>query len=179
MSDIIIIMPSAQVDWLRRKAKQIRKETGVPHHEALDIVAREFGHLSDWHHVIESAKVTEPAERAHKTGLVIGMDVKEADDVNVSRLTHFVVDEQLYFFVLREYGKEGPVSWDDEDEEARQIAHEFVFFRSKRLVPDTLDQAVAIAEKDFFFAPRYLRLKGERLIDPFEFGDEDEGGENG
>ena len=39
MSDILII-PSAAVEALRRKAKKLVKERGVAHHAALDMVAR-------------------------------------------------------------------------------------------------------------------------------------------
>ena len=55
MPDVIVI-PAAAVEALRRKAKKLRKETGIAHHAALDAVARAGGMFPDWHHLIEAAK---------------------------------------------------------------------------------------------------------------------------
>ena len=57
MPDIIVVTESL------RKAKQLKKESGIPHHEALEIVARKGGVFANWHQVVEAAKATEPSER--------------------------------------------------------------------------------------------------------------------
>ena len=62
MPDIIVVT-AAVIESLRRKAKQLKKESGIPHHEALEIVARKGGVFANWHQVVEAAKATEPSER--------------------------------------------------------------------------------------------------------------------
>ena len=57
-----------------QKGKKLVKQNGIAHHAALDIVARAGGWFTDWHHLIEAAKATEPTEREFKAGLIIGMD---------------------------------------------------------------------------------------------------------
>ncbi len=47
--------PESRLDRLRRRAKKLRKETGVAHHEALDVVAREHG-FKDWRHLYDTQK---------------------------------------------------------------------------------------------------------------------------
>ena len=77
---------------MRRKAKKLVKQNGLAHHAALDVVARSGGVFADWHHFIEAAKATEPTERAFRSGLVVGMDIKDALAIPDSKLVHFVRD---------------------------------------------------------------------------------------
>jgi len=158
---------------MRRKAKELKKQTGVPHHEALDIVAREIFHLPDWHHFIEQAKANELSERAFKAGLVIGMDPKDAD-YNPSRLINFVPDDRLEMFVHSEFEKQHPKPWSENVEDMWEAYEELVYFRCKGAAPGTLEETLKICEKDFFFAPFYVRLKGKVLQDAFSDEDENE-----
>ncbi len=169
----IAVFPSAAVENLRRKAKQLKKKTGVTHHEALDIVAREIFHLPDWHHFIEQAKANELSERALKAGLVIGIDAKDAD-FNLSRLIHFVPDERLVMFVHSEFEEQHPKPWSENVKDMWEAYDELVYFRCKGAVPGTLEKTVKVYEKDFFFAPLYVRLKGKVLQDAFSGEDENE-----
>lgn len=176
MSDVsrIAVFPAAAVEHLRRKAKELKKKTGVPHHEALDIVAREIFHLPDWHHFIEQAKANELSERAFKAGLVVGIDVKEASDVR-SSLSQFVRDERLVMFVRSEFEKAHPKPWSEEVEgDWEDLDWQFVYFRCVRTTPNTLDEVWELCRKDFFFGPQYVRLKGKVLQDPFSDEDENE-----
>lgn len=174
MSDVVVI-PSAAVEALRRKAKKLRKEQGLPHHAALDAVARAAGRFPDWHHFIEAAKATEPAEQAFKHGLVIGMDIKDAMDVPAAKLAHFIEDARLRAFVFDDFDLH-PTGGLGEDEDWRiDSVYETVFFRSRRIVPDTLEEALKLSRADFFFAPRYVRLGGMLVFDVLV--DEDDEGE--
>lgn len=47
--------------FLRRRAKQIKKEQKIPHHKALDIVAKDNG-FSNWTHLIKSIPTKDKAE---------------------------------------------------------------------------------------------------------------------
>ena len=102
MSTNIVIIPAAAVERLRRKAKELKKRTGVPHHEALDQVAQESKYFRDWHHLMGHAKATQPMEQAFKTGIIVGVDPKDAD-FNHSRLKYFVPDGRAIMFLRSEF----------------------------------------------------------------------------
>ena len=171
MSDVLVI-PSAAVEALRRKAKKLVKERGVAHHAALDMVARAGGAFPDWHHLIDAAKATEPSERAFKAGLVVGIDVKEAQDVRLS-LSQFVRDEQLVTFVRSAFERAHPKPWSEEvTGDWEDLDLQLVYFRGLRAIPNSLDETLELCREDFIWPPRYVRLRGEVLQDPFsdDFG---------
>lgn len=166
MSNVIVI-PSAAVEALRKKAKKLRKETGIAHHAALDAVAHEGGVFPDWHHLIDAAKATEPSERAFKAGLVVGIDVKEAQDIRRS-LSQFVHDEQLVTFVRSAFEKARPKPWSEEVAgDWNDLGSQLVFLRGVRATPNSLDETLERCREDFFWPPRYVRLRGKLLRDPF------------
>ncbi|MGP1678211.1 MAG: hypothetical protein ACTS6J_13755 [Burkholderiales bacterium] len=170
----VIVIPASSVEELRRKAKQLRKETGVAHHAALDAVARAGGVFPDWHHLIEAAKATEPSERAFKAGLVVGIDVKEAQDIRPS-LSQFVHDEKLVKFVRSAFERAHPKPWSEEVAgDSEDLGLQLAYFRGVRAVPNSLDEALELCREDFFWPPRYVRLRGKVLQDPFS--DEAENG---
>ena len=170
----VIVIPASSVEELRRKAKQLRKETGVAHHAALDAVARAGGVFPDWHHLIEAAKATEPSERAFKAGLVVGIDVKEAQDVRRS-LSQFVHDDQLIMFVRSAFERAHPKPWSEEVAgDWDDLGSLLVFLRGVRAIPNSLDETLELCREDFFWPPRYVRLRGKVLQDPFS--DENENG---
>lgn len=39
------------IEWLKRQAKSLKKEKGIPHHEALDTIAKNMGYDS-WTHLL-------------------------------------------------------------------------------------------------------------------------------
>ncbi|MCX7154464.1 MAG: hypothetical protein NT115_18670 [Proteobacteria bacterium] len=166
MSDILVI-PAAAVEALRRKAKKLVKERGVAHHAALDMVARAGGAFPDWHHLIDAAKATEPSERAFKAGLVVGIDVKDAQDVRPS-LNQFLRDDQLVTFVRSAFEKAHPKPWSEEVAgDWEDLDLQIVYFRGVRAVPDSLDEALELCREDFIWPPGYVRLRGKVLQDPF------------
>ena len=173
MSDVFVI-PSAAVEALRRKAKKLVKERGVAHHAALDMVARAGGAFPDWHHLIEAAKTTEPSERAFKAGLVVGIDVKETQDVRRS-LSQFVRDEKLVMFVRSAFERAHPKPWSEEVAgDWEDLGAQLVYFRGVRAVPNSLEETLELCREDFVWPPRYVRLRGKVLQDPFS--DEAENG---
>jgi hypothetical protein len=166
MSDVLII-PSAAVEALGRRAKQLVKERGVAHHAALDMVARAGGAFPNWHHLIEAAKAIEPSERAFKVGLVVGIDVKEAQDVRPS-LSQFVRDDQLVKFVRLAFERAHPKPWSEEVAgDWEDLGAQLVYFRGVRAVPNSLDETLKLCREDFVWPPRYVRLRGKVLQDPF------------
>lgn len=170
MSDVLVI-PSAVVETLKRKAKKLVKERGVAHHAALDIVARTAGTFTDWHHLIDAAKATEPAERAFKTGFVVGMHRKDMGHVPASPRP-FVLDERLIAFVRFDYEKRHPKPWNEDVELDWFELADLVFFRNSGPVPGTLDDAWELCSPVFVYPPEYVRLKGK--LESF-LPDEDDG----
>ena len=162
----VAVIPSAAVEYLRRKAKKLVKQDGIAHHAALDIVARAGGQFVDWHHLIEAAKATEPSERAFKEGLIIGMDPKDVD-FDHSRIKCFVRDEQVIMFFRMEFEKKHPQPWSEENQWDWDDINELVYFRPKRGLPHSLEEVFELCREDFFFSPQYVRLKGVVLQDPF------------
>ncbi|MEK7437992.1 MAG: hypothetical protein AAB150_14035 [Pseudomonadota bacterium] len=175
MSDVKVVpvIPSAVVERLRRKAKKLVKQDGIAHHAALDIVARASGRFTDWHHLIEAAKATEASEQAFKSGLIIGMDPKDVD-FDQSRIRRFVRDERVLVFLRLEFEKQHPQPWSEDDRWGWTDIEQLAYFRPKRSLPDSLHAVMQLCREDFFFAPRYVRLKGKVLQDPFS--DEAENG---
>jgi hypothetical protein len=165
MSADIVIITSSSVAHLRRKAKELKKKTGIPHHEALDQVARESKRFRDWYHLMEHANATLPTEQAFKSGLIVGMDRKDVD-FDLSRLAHFLPDVRVSSFLSSEFMKLHPKPWSDELEYDWEDIDDLEYFRPLRAFPNTLDEVLELCRKDFFFLPRYIRLKG-KVIDLF------------
>ena len=94
----------------------------------------------NWHHLIVAAKATEPAERAFKHGLVIGMDIKDALDVAESRLTQFLPDDRLAMFAFDEFGLKPSGGLGETDDWRVEALDETVFDRSRRILPVSLDE---------------------------------------
>lgn len=58
----VLPVVSRKLEQLRRAAKRLRKARGIPHYQALDLVAREVVGVADWKHVIEWAKACEAGD---------------------------------------------------------------------------------------------------------------------
>jgi hypothetical protein len=74
-----IIISAANVEKLKQKARNLKRDNGISHHEALDQVAKAAG-FNHWHHVSESASAFKPTEQAYYFGVIIAMDIKDAMD---------------------------------------------------------------------------------------------------
>lgn len=154
----IVVLPAAAVESLRRKAKQLKKSNGIPHHEALDAVAREGDVFIDWYQLIQAAKATEPSEKSFKSGFLVGLDPKDVDGVDPSVFKSFVLDEQLLMFVLSEMRKEKlHEKYPGLEEEYAQL----VYYRYTGRMLANFDAALDVSVKVFFSPPRYLRFKGQ------------------
>lgn len=167
-----IVIPAAVVEQLRRKAKKLAKLMGIPHHEALDRVARDGIELPDWHHLIEQAKATEPSEQAFKRGLIVGMDRKDVEDVHSSELTRLVIDHRVVMFLRAEYERWYPRPWSEDTQYDWENIEELVFFRQQEIVPRTLEEALKLCHENFFFPPRYVRLRGKVVMNLFSEEDD-------
>ena len=101
--NIQILLTSKDVEHLKQKARKLKQEEGITHTQALDKIAQraKFNH---WHHVCESYKRIEPTETAYRSGVIIAMDIKDADDF-YDEENLFVEDEYGYFCPSPRKGK--------------------------------------------------------------------------
>lgn len=47
----------SNIDWLKKRAKKIKKELGIPHHEALDLAAKNDGYVN-WKHFLAAKEAS-------------------------------------------------------------------------------------------------------------------------
>lgn len=163
MSRNTYVLPTILVEKLRREAKKLSKQAGIPYHQALDRVARDdkLG-IRDWHHLIEEANASFLSEDAFKRGLVIGIDPKDAD-FNLSRLKGLVHDDRVVMFLRSDFEGRHPRPWSEDNEYEWEYLEELVYFRQKDSVPKTLEEALDLCKEDFFSPPQYVRLRGKEI----------------
>jgi len=167
-----IIISSANVEKLKQKARKIKKDSGIPHHEALNQVAKAAG-FNHWHHVSESAKSFEPTEQAYFFGTIIAMDVKDAMDfrdlsggfVEDPFASTFCADD-IYAYI-READEDSDMVEDDphyEEDKKDWVMDElmnFVFFRfTGTKVPENVDEVVKMVREYSFWPPEFIWHKG-------------------
>ena len=167
-----IIITSASVEKLKQKARKLKRERSISHHEALDRVAKE-AHFNHWHHVAESAKAFEPTERAYYFGVIIALDIKDAMDFRDPN-DRFVEDssafalcaDDIYRYIREADEDSDMLATDYHYEEDRLEWMEeglmnFVFFRYTGLtVPGCVDEVVKIVDECSFWPPEFIWHKG-------------------
>lgn len=167
-----IIITSATVEKLKQKARKLKKDQGIPHHEALDQVAKGAG-FNHWHHVAESVKAFESTEQAYYFGVVIAMDVKDAMDFR-DPSGRFVEDSAAFalcaddiYTYIREAGEDADMLADDphyeEDKQEWMMdgLMNYVFFRYTGAgIPANINEVVEIVNECSFWPPEFIWYKG-------------------
>lgn len=74
----MLLTPAVVVEAMKRQATRLKKTLQMPHHVALEKVARDHGY-HHWHHVCECEKATAPAEQTLRLGWVFALDQVSAD----------------------------------------------------------------------------------------------------
>lgn len=171
----IIFTPSKNVEILKQKARTLKKEQGLSHHEALNQIAKQF-HYHHWHHVTEMAAITAPSEDAYRNGLLLAFDIKEADSFDDEL---FIQDNLAPLFCEEELWKIY-LEMDDEDEEFhelpeseqqeyfRDFMNNLVFYRYEgQNTPLTIEDTLKFVNEYSFWMPSYVWLKG-KLYDTYD-----------
>lgn len=169
---ISVFTPSINVEKFKQQAKKIKKEQGLPHHEALDLVAQKYKY-HHWHHVTEMAALTEPTEKAYRQGLLIAFDMSNVDGVDFedtpfkeAEWAECFCKEELWKNYLESAIAENLEEGYEEDEE--DIKEDFTYhveslvfcrYTGKR-TPANLKSALKMINKHFFWLPDYVWLKG-------------------
>lgn len=165
MSDTTQIIRARTVNKLRKEAIALKKSQKIPHHKALDLAARKFD-FNNWEHLQKSAAATAISEEPFRNGFVMAMDVKDAYDHPLSKGCKFVGDHQIYALIYMDFfSSRGYKHQDDLTEDDRYFLEDlemnYVYFRYTGQIPKTIKNAFKIAEKEFFFSPGYIWLKGK------------------
>lgn len=163
MSEVIHIIRARTVSKLRKEALALKKSLKIPHHEALDLVARQSD-FNNWVHLQKSASVSAISEDAYLKGLVIVMDKK---DVHEERKPQFFIEDDYVFgiFYMDFLTQRGFKSHSELDEDQRYFFEDLSankkFFRYTGQLPSNFNEAFKLSEQAFFFRADYVRLKGQ------------------
>ncbi len=167
-----ILIASLDVQKLKQRARKLKRESGVTHHEALDQIAKAVG-FDHWHHVSESAKAFAPTESAYFFGVIIAMDIKDADGFH-DPSGRFVEDHMVFtlcandiYAYAREADGDGEVDTDDPEykrdleEWGMDIIMNYVFYRYTGIdTPASVEDVVALVRECCFWPPELIWHKG-------------------
>jgi len=79
MSRAVTLVHPQLISRLKKQAKRLQRQSGRPHHELLEELARQKG-FPNWHHLTLAHAETQAVERQIQEGLIVVMDIKEALD---------------------------------------------------------------------------------------------------
>lgn len=167
-----IIVFHAGIEKLKQKARKLKRDGGIPHHEALDQVAQSAG-FNHWHHISEAAKAFKPTEQAYNFGVIIAMDVKDAEAFQDTSGT-FVEDEfafalcaeDIFENLCEEVDDNGVPLLDQYDEvELKEWAQDeimnYIFYRfTGKDIPERAEDVVDRVRQHSFWPPRLIWLRG-------------------
>jgi len=183
-SDTLVIIPPVAVSRLKQQAKKRQRETGRPHHELLDEVAKEAG-FNHWHQVAEAVEYTRQAEQRFRSGLYVLMDIKEGLDLVGDDFDHAPDALALRYQFIFDWMKSISSDVDDDrplsaEEFQEAINDDYVLLRytgDGRL--PSKGKATEWFREHSFWAPSILWVRGEHLF-PMESArpEEEEGDES-
>ncbi len=165
---ITYIVSSKTLSKFKQKARELKKSAGIPHHEALEQVAKNIG-LPNWHKMAKSAEITAQTESAFLSGLIVAFDIKDGGSFDPADT--FVEDDQAIEFcekdLVASYRQacedEGEPATEEEVEEYRQFeVGNHVFFRYVgKDSPQNVREALNIVNAQSFWPPLYVWLNGK------------------
>ncbi len=168
------IIASADVEKLKQKARKLKRDSGISHHDALDQTAKAAG-FNHWHHVSESANAFKPTEQAYYFGVIIAMDIKDAMDFRdpsggfVEDPFAFALCADDIYAYSRAADEDGESAGDDpnykEDKEEwmQDRFMDYVFFRyTGSDIPESAEAVVAKVHEceSSFWLPEFIWHKG-------------------
>lgn len=161
------IVPNVALEKLRQKARRLKSELGIPHHQALEQSAIQGG-FNNWHQVVDSAKLTSVTQKAYYSGLIIAMDVKDAQDFDDPQ-KRFVEDDQICHLAKTElidhYKNiliEDEVELVEAEFEAdfEEYMCNYIYFRYDGSTPNNTEEVLKLVNECSFWSPVYFWLNG-------------------
>ncbi|WP_054063680.1 hypothetical protein [Pseudomonas asplenii] len=187
----VFLIPLKAVSLLKQRARNLKRERQIPHHEALEITAKVVG-LDSWHQIAEAAEKCRPIEDAFRRGFLLAFDGSEVPDIENDESP--VQWEEHAFELLRDQlFKKYCAQPDEEDPAQRPISQTLDRDDLKRYFQEdwgslyffklcspadalSLAQLLPLVAKHSFWMPRLVFAKGE-LIDTYDLPATDENGE--
>ena len=161
------------VEKLKQAARKLKREIGITHTEALELTAKQ-AKFDNWHQITEAAKLISPAEAAYQSGVIIAMDIKDAEDFH-DETGEFVKDDHAKDLCRDDLYRAYVESPDEEDgvplrekysaselrEEVEEDLENYVFFRyTKDVLPKTIEEVKELVSECSFWQPRFIWFKG-------------------
>ena len=179
---------SDDFERLKQLARRAKSARGIPHHEALEVVARRIK-FGTWHQVTLAHQAMRRTETAVRQGVVIAMDVKEADGLGdeiplENGAGRFVADPLLPAFYEDEFFRLERDGVDEEDgrpnrekwteQELREFARDWmdnlVLYRFEgERAPTDPETVVKLVAQTAFFGPEIVWIGG-RMHDTYNIG---------
>jgi len=180
---------SDDLERLKTLARRVKRARGIPHHEALEVVARRIK-FGSWHQVTLAHKAILPTETAVREGVVIAMDAKDADGLYdgiplQDGNGRFVADPPLSSFceselyrlelegIDEEDGRPNREKWTEQQlrEFAQERLEELVFYRFEgEPVPKDPAVVVDLVAATAFFGPEIVWIGGQ-MYDTYSMSD--------
>ncbi len=187
----IFLISQKSVSHLKQRARNLKREGEVPHHEALEIAAEAAG-FDSWHQIAEAAEQCRPIEDAYSKGFLLAFDPSEVPDVENDE-SPMKWEEYAFELLRKELFEKYCAQPDEEDPGGRPISETLdsddlkeyfeddwggmCFFRLRRPTDAlSLDQLLPLVAKHSFWMPRLVFAKGE-LIDAYGLPATDENNE--
>lgn len=76
----IFLIPQKAASLLKQRARNLKRDRQIPHHEALEIVAKTAG-FDSWRQVAEATEKCRPIEDAFRRGFLLAFDGSEVPDI--------------------------------------------------------------------------------------------------
>lgn len=179
---IIKVISTVDFEKTKRKAKTLKRATGISHSEALEQVAREAG-FDNWHQVTLANGRMKPSAIAFKSGCVLAFDTRDGMDLDTS--DGIFIEDLLLPHICRGAVYNLFINSPDEDDPAdrpiketqtpseleqwfEDVMGDSMFFRLREDLADRDELAViAMLQERSFWLPRYMWLQGQE-VDPHE-----------
>ncbi|HHL2168712.1 TPA: hypothetical protein ACQ3YX_001061 [Pseudomonas aeruginosa] len=177
----IFLVSQKAISRLKQRARRLKREKDIPHHEALEITAKTAG-FDNWHQAAEAAEKCKPIEDAYFRGFLLAFDPSEVPDTEDEGPP--LRWEPYAFNLLQDRLFENYASQpDEEDPDERPISEtldpsdlkeyfsddwgSMYFFRLKRSDQvTTIEQLLSLVSKHSFWSPRFVFFKG-KLADTY------------
>lgn len=179
---IIKVVSTVDFEKTKRKARNLKRATGISHSEALEQVAREAG-FDNWHQVTLANGRMKPSEVAFRSGCVLVFDTRDGMDLDTSDGT-FIEDLLLshicraavYQLVINSPDEEDPTGRpiketlppSELEQWFEDVMEDSIFFRLREDLADRDESTVmAMLQERSFWLPRYMWFRGHE-VDPHE-----------
>jgi len=175
----IFLIQQRVVSRLKQRARRMKRDKNIPHHEALELTAQAVG-FDNWHQVVDAAEMCRPTEEAFRRGFFLAYDPSEVPDMeregfplHWERDAFCLLKEELFKCYASQSDEEDPegrpiseTSYLDEHREYFEADWESMYyFRLKKPSQATsTDQLLDLIHEKSFWLPRYVFAKG-KLVD--------------